>query len=71
MPASGGSSMLEFLIPLASVVYIILFVIAFLRINRGRFEREIAQERSIRITQTPDSPTLEGNTRERSAALTR
>jgi hypothetical protein len=70
MPASG-QSMIAFLIPLASVVYIILFVIAFLRINRGRLEEEIARESNIRGPQRSDAPEREGKSQERFAALQR
>jgi len=61
--------MLAFLIPLASVVYIILFVIAFLRINRERFEQEIAREHSLRIAQRPNASDQDEGNWEKSAAL--
>lgn len=70
MPASS-QSMLDFLLPLASVVYIILFVLVFLRINRERLEQEIARERNIGESQRPDAATLEEDSRERSTAFPR
>ena len=39
----SGQRMLEFLLPLAAVVYIIVAVVAFLLRNQERMEREIAQ----------------------------
>jgi hypothetical protein len=45
--------MLDFLVPLAAVVYIIVAVIAFLLRNKERLEREIEQEWQDALPQNP------------------
>ena len=48
--------MLNFLLPLAAVVYIIVAVIAFLLRNKERLEREIKQEWQDALPENPAAP---------------
>ena len=49
----SSQKMLEFLAPLAAVVYIIVAVIAFLLRNQERLEHEIEQERRDALPENP------------------
>ena len=49
----SNQRMLEFLVPLAAVVYIIVAVIAFLLRNQKRLESEVAQEQQDALPHNP------------------
>lgn len=49
----SSQKMLEFLAPLAAVVYIIVAVIAFLLRNQERLEHEVEQERRDALPENP------------------
>jgi len=49
----SSQRMLDFLLPLAAVVYIIVAVILFLLRNQERLEREITQEEQDALPQNP------------------